>query len=68
MTREEAIAILQDEAYFLYEDDVPYNRQAFEMAISALTLKSPCSLCRYRNEDTGLCDMCPAMPLERGAE
>ena len=41
MTREEAIAILQDEAYFLYEDDSPYNRQAFDMAISALE-QQPC--------------------------
>ena len=31
-------------------------------------IKTPCSLCRFRNEDTGICDMCPAMPLERGAE
>ena len=36
MTREEAISILQDDAYFLYEDDSPYNRQAYDMAISAL--------------------------------
>ena len=36
MTREEAIAILEDEAYVLYEDDSPYNRQAFDMAIEAL--------------------------------
>ena len=66
MTREEAIVILKDEAE--YKKDYPYDRQAFEMAISALTLKSPCSLCRFRNEDTGICDMCPAMPKERGAE
>ena len=36
MTKEEAIAILEDEAYILYEDDSPYNRQAFDMAIEAL--------------------------------
>ena len=36
MTREEATAILEDEAYILYEDDSPYNRQAFDMAIEAL--------------------------------
>jgi len=36
MTRAEAIEILKDEAYVLYEDDSPYNRQAFDMAIEAL--------------------------------
>lgn len=25
--------------------------------------KTPCSLCRYREETSGLCDMCPAMPI-----
>ena len=56
MTREEALQIL---------DTIPTIGEqvdALEMAISALTLKSPCSLCRFRNEDTGICDMCPAMP------
>lgn len=36
MTSEEAIEILQYEAYFLYDDDDSYNRQAFDMAIEAL--------------------------------
>lgn len=27
--------------------------------------KTPCSLCRYIDDDSGLCDMCPAMPRER---
>ena len=36
MTREEAIQILLDEADFLYGDDKPYVRQAFDMAIEAL--------------------------------
>ena len=36
MTREEAIEILNDDAYVLYEDDSPYNRQAYDMAIEAL--------------------------------
>ena len=36
MTREEAIEILKDEAYVLYKDDNPYNRQAFDIAIEAL--------------------------------
>jgi len=39
MTREEAIAILEDEAYMLYEDDSPYNRQAFDMAVEALKFR-----------------------------
>ena len=36
MTKEEAISILMDDAYFLYEDDSPYNRRAYDMAIEAL--------------------------------
>lgn len=36
MTNTEAIDIIQDEAYFLYEDDSPYNRQAFDKAVKAL--------------------------------
>ena len=39
MTREEAIAILEDESYVLYEDDSPYNRQAFDMAVDALKFR-----------------------------
>jgi len=39
MTRAEAIEILKDDAYVLYEDDSPYNRQAFDMAIEALQEK-----------------------------
>lgn len=39
MTREEAIEILKDDAYVLYEDDSPYNRQAYDMAIEALKKK-----------------------------
>lgn len=42
-------------------DDVR-DFEALEIAISALDNKTPCSLCRFRNEDTGICDMCPAMP------
>ena len=37
MTREEAIAILEEEAEYLYQDDEPYNREAFRMAIQALS-------------------------------
>ena len=36
MTNEEAAAILESEAEFLYAQDEPYNRQAFKMAIEAL--------------------------------
>lgn len=36
MTNEEAAAILEDEAEYLYATDEPYNRQAFKMAIEAL--------------------------------
>ena len=36
MTNDEAISILEDEAYFLYEDDDPYDREAFHMAVAAL--------------------------------
>jgi len=39
MTREEAIEILKDDAYVLYEDDSPYNRQAFDMAVEALKFR-----------------------------
>ena len=64
MTPEEAIA----EISFLKVAVNKVMEQALEMAISALDNKTPCSLCRFRNEDTGICDMCPAMPKERGAE
>ena len=36
MTNDEAISILEDEAYFLYEDDDPYDREAFHAAVAAL--------------------------------
>ena len=39
MTRAEAIEILKDDAYVLYEDDSPYNRQAFDMAVDALKFR-----------------------------
>lgn len=39
MSNEEAILILQNNAYFLYEDDMPYDRQAYDMAIKALEEK-----------------------------
>ena len=36
MTNEEAAAILENEAEYLYSQDEPYNRQAFKLAIDAL--------------------------------
>ena len=24
--------------------------------------KTPCTYCRFKNDKSGLCDMCPAMP------
>lgn len=39
MSNEEAILVLQNDAYVLYEDDSPYDRQAYYMAIKALEEK-----------------------------
>lgn len=39
MSNEEAILVLQNDAYVLYEDDMPYDRQAYYMAIKALEEK-----------------------------
>ena len=39
MTREEAAAILESEAEYLYSQDEPYNREAFRMAIEALKVE-----------------------------
>lgn len=68
MTREEAIEFGKRILCIAHPQEDESAYEFTQMAISALTLKSPCSLCRFRNEDTGICDMCPAMPLERGAE
>lgn len=77
MSREEAIKVINNHlehwkrlvrGKICDETEGAETISAFELAISALTLKSPCSLCRFRNEDTGICDMCPAMPLERESE
>ena len=43
MTREEAAAILESEAEYLYSQDEPYNREAFRMAIEALKAESTTS-------------------------
>ncbi len=39
MSNEEAILVLQNDAYILYEDDMPYDRQAYDLAIKALEEK-----------------------------
>lgn len=50
MTREEAIQVLEEEAEYLYQDDRPYNREAFDMAIEALSDPSivSCGECKHR--------------------
>jgi len=50
MTREEAIQVLEEEAEYLYQDDRPHNREAFDMAIEALKNEPIlCEDCRHRN-------------------
>lgn len=49
MTREEAIAVLEQEAHYIYGDDKPYDRQAFDMAIKALE-QEPCEDAISRQE------------------
>lgn len=66
MTREEAIKIIQELMTACTPDSKYYK--VGQMAISALDNKTPCSLCRFVDDDSDLCDMCPAMPNERGAE
>lgn len=75
MTREEALEILKGMKYpYNYKNNkmiisnLNEETEALEMAISALDNKTPCSLCRFVDDDSDLCDMCPAMPNERGAE
>ena len=64
MTREVAIELLQD----LHIPEECGMKDAIKLAIDALKCKTPCRLCRFINDKSGICDMCPAMPLERGAE
>lgn len=42
MTREEAKTILGDYEYILFENEDTYNREAFRMAISALSQEPIC--------------------------
>lgn len=60
MTREEAIDVLKKEADFLYGDDSPYNRKAFDMAIEALSDDSAkkdiiISMIRYSSQYNSPC-------------
>ena len=36
MTREEAIAVLESDAEYMYSNDSPYCREAYRMAVEAL--------------------------------
>ena len=53
MTREEAIAVLEQEAHYIYGDDKPYDRQAFDMAIKALEQEP-----KTGHWVRGICDNC----------
>ena len=56
MTREEAISILEEEAEFLYQDDRPYNREAFDMAIEALSAEPQnCWNCKHYEPKHDVC-------------
>ena len=50
MANEEAIAILEEEAEFLYGEDKPHNRTAFDMAIKALSTEPCREADDYENE------------------
>ena len=62
MTRAEAIAYIAEwlkDEYALNNKD----REVLNMAISALEAQNtPCSHCRFIDDDSGLCEVCPAMP------
>ena len=51
MNREEAIEILEEEANYLYGDDEPYNRMAFDMAIEALKAQDTIDLYKQEIKD-----------------
>ena len=52
MTREEAIAVLESDAEYMYSQDSPYNREAYRMAVEALeaepTLSEIAQYCEKR--------------------
>lgn len=64
MTRSQALELLKN----IHIPEECKIHAAFNMAMHALENKTPCSLCRHKKDTSGICDMCPAMPLERGAE
>ena len=63
MTKTQAIAYLEiiQEDYRLCESE----NEAVEMAKGSLEMNVPCSLCRFRYDNSGLCAKCPAMPIGR---
>ena len=68
MTREEALDILK---YASDDEDLGNRlREAVQMAVPALEHNTPCSRCRYNEDDDIVCEVCPAMPpyKEEGAE
>lgn len=71
MPNEEAIAILEEEAEFLYGEDKPHNRTAFDMAIKALSVlkKLRAEIENIPNDDTtkpiGTYDYCMGAENER---
>lgn len=58
MTNEEAAAILESEAEYLYSQDEPYNRQAFNMAIEALQERKTGKWVRADSYNTFKCSVC----------
>ena len=62
MTREEAIVILKDEAE--YKKDYPYDRQAFEMAIKALSQEPNEWIAMLTEENERLYDKLNKEPCE----
>ena len=68
MTREEAIEILEHTRPSVNIGDEQGKRiiKAFTMAIYALENNIPCTNCRFKNEESDLCAMCPAMPFTKG--
>jgi hypothetical protein len=53
MIREEAIAVLESDAEYLYSQDSPYCREAYQMAIEALKAKP--NSCKYWDSESHFC-------------
>lgn len=47
MTREEAIAVLESDAEYMYSQDSPYNREAYRMAVEALEAEPYIEFCEW---------------------